>query len=131
MNQPPVKPLRWVASARNDLRAFPPGVRQVMGTALYLAQTGGKHPRTKPFKGVVRGSGVLEIVDDHDSNTFRTIYTVRFEPVIYVLHAFQKKSKKGIKTPQRDVDLIRARYELARMDYETEFGATENKGGSQ
>jgi phage-related protein len=68
MNDPAVKPLRWVASARDDLRAFPPDVRQVMGTALYLAQTGAKHPRVKPFKGVVRGAGVLEIVDDHDTD---------------------------------------------------------------
>jgi phage-related protein len=65
---------------------------------------------------------VLEIVDDHDSDTYRAIYTVRFENVVYVLHAFQKKSKKGIKTPQRDIDLVRRRYEQARLDYEAAFG---------
>jgi phage-related protein len=122
MNDPTVKPLRWVASARDDLRAFPPEVRQVMGTALYLAQTGGRHPRVKPFKGVARGAGVLEIVDDHDTDAYRAIYTVQFGNVVYVLHAFQKKSKKGIKTPQREIDLIRRRYEQARLDYDTEFG---------
>jgi len=122
MTEPTVKPLRWVASARDDLRAFPPDVRQVMGTALYLAQTGGRHPRVKPFSGVARGAGVLEIVDDHDSDTYRAIYTVQFANVVYMLHAFQKKSKKGIKTPQREIDLIRRRYEQARLDYDAEFG---------
>ena len=129
MDEPTVKPLRWVASARDDLRAFPADVRQVMGTALYLAQTGGKHPRVKPFKGVVPGAGVLEIVDDHDTDTFRAVYTVRFENVVYVLHAFQKKSKKGIQTPQREIDLIRRRYEQARLDYQAEFGP--RKKGSE
>jgi phage-related protein len=123
MDEPTEKPLRWVASARGDLREFPAAVRRVMGTALYFAQTGGKHPSAKPFKGVVRGSGVLEIVEDHGTSTFRTVYTVRFARAVYVLHAFQKKSKKGIKTPQHDVDLIRARFEIARRDYEAEFGS--------
>jgi phage-related protein len=117
------RPIRWVASARDDLRAFPAPVRRVMGTALYFAQTGGKHPSTKPFKGVVPGSSVIEIVEDHGTSTFRTVYTVRFARAVYVLHGFQKKSKKGIKTPQHDVDLIRARFEIARRDYEAEFGS--------
>jgi phage-related protein len=73
--------------------------------------------------------GVLEIVDDHDTDTFRAIYTVRFENVVYVLHAFQKKSKKGIQTPQREIDLIRRRYEQARLDYQAEFGP--RKKGSE
>jgi phage-related protein len=116
------KPLRWVSSAREDLKEFPAPVRQVMGTALYLAQTGGKHISAKPLKGIVKGAGVLEVVDDHDTNTYRTIYTVRFAGAVYVLHAFQKKSRKGIKTPVHEIDLIRARYEEARIAYETEFG---------
>lgn len=116
------KPLRWVGSARDDLRAFPTPVRQVMGTALYLAQTGGKHLAAKPMKGVVKGAGVLEIVEDHDTDTYRTVYTVRFGGVVYVLHAFQKKSKRGSRTPHHEIDLIRARYEQARVAHETEFG---------
>lgn len=121
------KPLRWVGSARDDLRAFPVPVRQVMGTALYLAQTGGKHPAAKPLKGIVKGAGVLEIVEDHDTDTFRTVYTVRFGGVIYVLHAFQKKSKRGAKTPLHEVDLIRARYDQARMAHEQEFGPSRGR----
>jgi phage-related protein len=116
------KPLRWVGSAREDLKEFPAPVRQVMGTALYLAQTGGKHISAKPLKGIVKGAGVLEVVDDHDTNTYRTVYTVRFASAVYVLHVFQKKSKRGIKTPVHEIDLIRARYEEARIAYDTEFG---------
>lgn len=116
------KPLRWVGAARDDLRAFPGPVRQVMGTALYLAQTGGKHPAAKPLKHLVKGAGILEVVEDHDTNTFRTVYTVRFTGVIFVLHAFQKKARKGIKTSRHDIDLIRARYEQARIAYDREFG---------
>jgi phage-related protein len=121
------KPLRWIGSAREDLKEFPAPVRQIMGTALYLAQTGGKHLSAKPLKGIVKGAGVLEVVDDHDANTYRTIYTVRFADAVYVLHAFQKKSKKGIKTPLHEIDLIRARYEKARIAYENEFGGTKGR----
>jgi phage-related protein len=122
MDDRPVRPLRWVGSARDDLRAFPSQVRQVMGTALYLAQTGGKHPRAKPLRAIIKGAGILEIVEDHDTNTFRTVYTVKFAPAIYVLHAFQKKSKRGIRTPQHEIDLIRWRYGQARKDHAAEFG---------
>ena len=65
-----IKPIRWIGSAREDLRAFPPEIRHVMGTALYLAQTGGKHPAAKPLTHIVKGAGVLEVVEDHDTNTF-------------------------------------------------------------
>ena len=128
MDEPTVKPLRWIASARDDLRTFPPSVRRLMGIALYFAQTGGKHPQAKPMKGVVRGSGVMEVVEDHAGATFRAVYTVSFAEVVYVLHAFQKKAKRGIKTPQREVDLIRTRYEVARQDYEAEFGPKKGRG---
>jgi phage-related protein len=127
MDAPPAKPLRWVGSARDDLRGFPPQVRSVMGTALFLAQTGGKHPRAKPLKAIVKGSGVLEIVEDYDTKTYRTVYTVKFNQAVYVLHAFQKKSTKGVKTPQHEIALIRRRYEQAKRDYEAEFG--EHGGG--
>ena len=104
--------LVFVASALHDLRAFPEGVRTVMGFALFLAQCGGKHVSAKPLKGF-KGAGVLEVVEDHDGDTYRTVYTVRFAGVIYVLHAFQKKSKRGIETPKRELDLVRARLKCA------------------
>lgn len=84
------------------------------GFALYLAQTGGKHPAAKPLRGY-RGAGVVEVVDVHDKDTYRTVYTVRFADVVYVLHAFQKKSKCGIATPKHDIDLVNSRLELARQ----------------
>lgn len=89
-----------------------------MGYALYLAQKGEKAGGAKPLKGIVRGAGVLEIVEDRDGNTYRAVYTVRFAGAVYVLHAFQKKSRKGIKTPKQKIELIRSRYERARLDYE-------------
>jgi len=106
------KQLVWIASSKKDLCVFPENVRQVMGFALYLAQRGEKHPDAKPLKGF-HGAGVLEVVDDFDGDSFRTVYTVRLADVVYVLHAFQKKSKSGIATPLRDINLVRERYELA------------------
>lgn len=103
------KKLIWVGNSRKNLLSFPEDVKDFIGYALHHAQQGTKHPATKPFKGF-KGAGVLEIVDDHDGDTYRAVYTVRFKEKIYVLHAFQKKSKTGIKTPQRDIDLITARY---------------------
>src|SRR5664280_1880972 len=102
-----MKPVRWVGSALDDLRAFPEEVQDAFGFALFQAQEG-KHPTTaKPLRGF--GSGVLELVDDFDGDTYRAIYTVRFQSAVYVLHAFQKKAPRRIKTAQRDLDLIRAR----------------------
>jgi phage-related protein len=87
-----------------------------MGFALYLAQIGGMHDSAKPLKGF-SGAAVVEIVEDHDGKTYRTIYTVNFETAIYVLHAFQKKSRKGVKTPQDDIDLVKRRLKVAVEDY--------------
>lgn len=87
-----------------------------MGYALGLAQLGAKHPKAKTWKG--EGPGVFEIVEDHRGGTFRAVYTVRFADVVYVLHAFQKKSRTGIKTPQDDVNLIVERLKRAQADYE-------------
>jgi phage-related protein len=87
-----------------------------------IAQFGGKHPAAKPWKG--EGAGVLEVVEDHAGDTYRAVYTVRFENVIYVLHAFQKKSPKGIQTAQRDVELVRKRLKVAQQDYEERYGKT-------
>jgi phage-related protein/predicted XRE-type DNA-binding protein len=95
------KPTLWIGSSRDDLRAFPDEVRRVMGFAINDAQTGEEHPRAKALKGF-GGRSVLEVVDDEDGDTYRAVYTVRFVGVIYVLHAFQKKSKKGSETPKRD-----------------------------
>lgn len=88
-----------------------------MGYALGLAQLGGKHPKAKPWKG--GGPGIFEIIEDHRGDAYRAVYTVRFAEVLYVLHAFQKKSKSGIKTPQSDVKLIAERLKRAQADYES------------
>ena len=107
MNASP-KPVEWVGSSLDDLKEFPEDVRQTVGYALYLAQWGEKHPSAKPLKGF-KGAGVLEVVEDFDGDTYRAVYTVKLAGVVYVLHAFQKKSKQGIKTPQADVNLIKQR----------------------
>lgn len=83
-----------------------------MGYALHQAQTGGKHPDAKPLTGF-KGAGVLEVVEDFDGDTFRAVYTVKLKGVVYVLHAFQKKSRKGIKTPKQDIDLVKLRLKAA------------------
>ena len=91
-----------------------------MGNALGLAQLGGKHPKAKPWKG--QGAGVLELVEDHRGDTYRAVYTVRFREVVYMLHAFQKKSPKGTRTARSDVELIDRRLRVAQRDYEVRFG---------
>lgn len=91
-------------------------LRPVIGFALHTAQLGGKHPAAKVMKGF-GGSGVVEIVDDFEDGTYRAVYTVRFSDIVYVLHAFQKKSKKGIATPKSDLDLIKLRLRYAEEDY--------------
>lgn len=100
------KPVYWVGSSKRDLSAFPQPVKDVVGFALHQAQVGEKHDFAKPLKGF-GGAGVLEIVEDSDGETYRAVYTVRLQNAVYVLHAFQKKSRKGIKTPQTDIDLVR------------------------
>ena len=112
MSSPPVKPLVWVGSSLKDLREFPDEVKNEMGFALYEAQCGLKPAAAKPLKGF-GGSGVLEIVSDYQTDTYRAVYTVRLEERVYVLHAFQKKSKKGIATPKADIELIKRRLRQA------------------
>lgn len=107
------KLLFWMGTARKDIRAFPKDVRCVFAYGLYLAERGGKHPDAKPLRGF-GGSGVLEIVEDHDGSTFRAVYTIKLADAVYVLHAFQKKSKKRIATPKADLDLIKVRLKQAR-----------------
>lgn len=114
------KPVEWIGSSRDDLREFPPEVRRVMGQAIDDAQWGGEHPAVKALKGF-GGRGVLEVVDDFDGDTYRAIYTVKFAGVVYVLHAFQKKSKKGQATPQREIDLIKERLKRAKVHYKSHY----------
>lgn len=111
-----LKPVRWVGSSRKNLRAFPQQVRADIGHALYTAQMGESDPAAKPLKGF-GGTKVMEIVDRHDTNTYRAVYTAQFAGVIYVLHVFQKKSKRGFATPKRDIDLIQQRLAAAQQDY--------------
>lgn len=122
-----VKPLRWVGRSKEELIEFPEEVRKVMGYALFQAQLGGKHMDAKPLKGH-KGAGVLEVVENFDTNTFRTVYTAKLGGAIYVLHAFQKKSKKGIETPKHTLDLITDRLKEAQRLHEEEFGGRTNKG---
>lgn len=112
-----LKPLIWMSSSRADLREFPDEVQDSMGYALYRAQLGEKHPDAKPLRGY-GGASVLEVVEDHAGNTYRAVYTVRFAGAVYVLHAFQKKSKKGIATPKQDIEMIDRRLKSAELHYE-------------
>jgi phage-related protein len=117
---PGEKPLFWIGSSREDLLAFPETVKDEIGTALSVAQFGGKHPSAKPWRG--EGPGVFEVVEDHRRDTYRAVYTVRFEKAVYVLHAFQKKSPTGIRTAKKDIDLIKRRLNEARLDFEVRYG---------
>jgi len=105
---PSLKPLIWVGASRKSLREFPEPVQDHMGYALYVAQRGGKHRDTKTMSGF-GGAGVLEVVSDFRGDTFRAVYTVRYAEALYVLHAFQKKSKTGHETPRRDIELVQQR----------------------
>jgi len=102
------KPVIWVGTSRADLREFPDPLRDHMGYALYIAQRGGKHRDAKVLSGF-GGAGVLELIKDHRGDTFRAVYTLRYADAVYVLHAFQKKSKSGRETPRRDLALIKER----------------------
>lgn len=107
-----MKPLYWVGSSKKDLQSLPEEVQDVFGYALHLAQAGGKHSQTKPLRGF-GGAGVLEVVEDFLTDTYRAVYTVKFGDAVYVLHAFQKKSSARIATPKPDIDKIRERLKAA------------------
>ncbi|MBE9006664.1 type II toxin-antitoxin system RelE/ParE family toxin [Fortiea sp. LEGE XX443] len=127
--KPQLKKFKSIASALDDLKEFPEDVQDVMGYALELAQPGKKHPDAKPLGGF-SGAGVLEIVDDFDGDTYRAIYTVKFEGFVYLLHSFQKKSKHGISTPKQDIELVEKRLKAAKEDYLQETKRSEaNKDG--
>jgi phage-related protein len=106
-----LRPLVWMGDSRKNIREFPQEVQKAVGYALQLVQAGETPLSAKPFKGV--GSGVYEIVKRYDTDTYRAVYAVKIGEKVYVLHAFEKKSKQGIKTPQADVDLIKQRYKDA------------------
>jgi phage-related protein len=101
------RPISWIKAARKDFLTFPEDVQLIMLSALTIAAEGGKSDNAKPFKGV--DTGVFEISLRHQGDAFRTIYAVKIGADIWVIHAFQKKAKTGIKTPQLDIDLIRER----------------------
>ena len=105
-----IKPLVQIGSSHEDLKEFPTAVQDEIGYALYVAQIGDKHPKTKPLKGF---SGVMEVRSDYASDTYRAVYTTKIGDVIYVLHAFQKKSKRGIETPRRELALIKRSLRIA------------------
>ena len=108
----PLRKVRWVGDSREQLQKFPSQVRKDIGHALYLVQTGQTPPSSKPMRGLE--SGVFEIVDDYDTNAYRAIYTVKIGRSLYVLHAFQKKSKRGIATPKKEIDQIKRRLRRAK-----------------
>jgi phage-related protein len=115
-----IRTVRWVGDSRERLQEFPAQVRKDIGHALYLVQTGQTPPSAKPLRGME--SGVFEIVDDYDTDTYRAVYTVKVGRSLYILHAFMKKSKRGIRTPKREIDLIRRRLRRAReMEAEEEI----------
>jgi phage-related protein len=107
-----MKPLYWVGSSRKDIASTPEEVQDIFGYALYLAQIGQKHEDAKPLKGF-GSAGVLEVVEDWHGDTYRAVYTVRFTAAVFVLHVFQKKSRKGIETPKHEIGLIRKRLKAA------------------
>ena len=112
----PLKRVRWLGSSRRDLKTFPKTIQRDIGQALYAAQLGEEYPSVKALQGF-GGRSVLEIVALDETGTYRAAYTVRFEDAIYVLHAFHKKSKKGIATPKREIELIRRQLATAEREH--------------
>jgi phage-related protein len=107
-----MRPVVWLGNSRRNIQDFPPDARRLIGGQLQLLQYGGMPKDAKPFKGI--GSGVIEIALRHDGEAYRTVVALQLGTTIYVLHAFRKKSKKGIATPKQDVDLIKQRYKEAK-----------------
>ena len=118
-----IKSLKWVGTSLDNLKSFPDEVKRTIGFALDFAQRGTKHNKAKPLKGDdFKGASTLEIVEDYDGDTYRSVYTVKLKDAIYVLHCFQKKSKKGISTPKSDIDLIKKRLKEVLRDQEKQHG---------
>lgn len=106
-----LKRVVWVGNTKKKLKKFPESVQKDIGDALFIAQAGSLSPAAKPLKYI--GSGVFEIRVTHKTDTYRSVYSVKIGERIYVLHCFQKKSKKGKKTPQKEIDLIKERLKMA------------------
>jgi phage-related protein len=124
--RPPLIPLKWVGSARADLKACPAEIQDIVGLALLQAQLGGISPATKRLKGAL--GGLLEIVADAPNGTYRAVYSAKLPGRIYVLHVFQKKATRGIATPKHELDLIKKRLVWARRHYATQLAAQPPKG---
>ena len=113
---PVMKPCEFIGSSKDDISSMPQQVKNTFGFAIRAAQRGSKHPDAKPLKGF-GGAGVIEVVEDFAGDTYRAVYTVRFAEMIYVLHVFKKKSKRGAQTPKADIDLIKSRLKIAEKRY--------------
>jgi phage-related protein len=111
--------LLWIASSKKDYQQFPPEVQDAFGFQLHLVQAGQHPPSAKPLKGIA--SGVLELIEAFDGDAYRAVYTIRFDTAVYVLHAFQKKSKQGVKTPKADIDLIKQRLKDAEAHHASAY----------
>ena len=116
-----LRPIIWGPRTLQELRSLPKKVKREFGRALQFAQAGDKHPTAKPLKGF-GGGGILEIVEDYDRGSYRAVYTVRFKEAVYVLHVFQKKSKKGIETTRSDLNLIKERLKWTTQNHATRSG---------
>ncbi len=114
------RPLEWTGASKRDLMDFPERVRRAVGYALGVAQQGARHPAAKTWKG--EGPGVLEVMESHEGNAYRAVYTVRFAKAVYVLHCFQKKSPSGIRTASTDIDRVHQRLRVATQHYEEHYG---------
>jgi len=117
-----MKPCEFIGSSKDDISSMPQDVKNVFGFAIRAAQRGAKHPDAKPLKGF-GGAGVIEVVENFDGDTYRAVYTVKFAGMIYVLHVFKKKSKRGAKTPKADIDLIKSRLKDAEEKYTARAGS--------
>ncbi len=111
------KAVIWVGRSKDNLKAFPEPVQKGVGYALWFAQIGSKHPHAKALRGF-GSAGVVEIIEDWEGNAYRAVYTVKFSDFVYVLYCFQKKSKRGAKTPTVDIALIKSRLRIAEADYQ-------------
>lgn len=120
MNGTGDKKLHFIGSSLKDLKGLPEDVRAEIGHTLYEAQIGSMPSSVKPLKGY-NGAGVLEVVENDDGDTYRAVYTVRHEGVLYVLHAFKKKSVKGKSTPKKELDVVEERLKKAREHYEANY----------
>ena len=122
-DNPPIRPAHLIGSSLEDLREMPAQVRRAFGYAIGRAQRGEKARAAGPLRGF-HGAGVLEVVDDCDGDTYRAVYTVRFAEIVYVLHVFQKKSRRGTRTPAQEMEIVRARLRRAEYHYRSEFRPT-------